>query len=260
MCRTCLGMFVVRSGCIKSLVGFVLAAVSASPVAAIRADPLPRICNEFPRSDYVFSGRVLSDTYHWHEFFRGEASEIYRIKVDRVFKGQVPEVVRLYTSVDSGRGTLNVGQPAIVFAYRQEGHIAFDGSSISQSGSGAAKVIAKVQQFLAAPPRVATISGRIDGWPKVFMEPLPGVRLLLSSGSIRKFVRSDAHGRFLVTVTPGVWSVRIAKPGWASRSGSYTYDSAERTRLKAGGCADVELETARPDEKLEGPYWERWPK
>ena len=73
------------------------AALLASPSAAFVSNPLPRICNEFQRSDYVFSGKVLSETYHWHEYFRGEPSEIFRIRVDHVFKGKVPRIVRLYT-------------------------------------------------------------------------------------------------------------------------------------------------------------------
>jgi hypothetical protein len=54
--------------------------------------------------------------------------------------------------------------------------------------------------------------------------------------------------------------VRIAEPGWASRSGVYTYDSAEHMRLSKGGCADIELETLAPKVRPFGlPAWKRWP-
>jgi hypothetical protein len=64
---------------------------------------------------------------------------------------------------------------------------------------------------------------------------------------------------FFATVRPGRWSVQIAEPGWASRTGVYSYDSAEGTRLIRGGCADLQIETAPPGGKLEGkPQWKRW--
>lgn len=232
----------------------------AAPAAAIVSNPPPRVCNEFPRSDYVFSGKVLSDTYGRHARFRGGAAELYRIRVDRTFKGKVPPIVRLYTATDSGRGVLTVGQRAILFAGRTEGGIAFDGSSNSQSGSGVPKIIGEIQDYLNRPPTVATIAGRVDSWITGAMAPLGGVRLLLANGKTKRFVHADAQGAFLPSLSPGNWSVRIAEPGWASRTGVYSYDSAESTHLRTGGCADLQIETAAPGQKLDGPNWKRWPR
>jgi hypothetical protein len=61
-------------------------ALIATPSAAIISDPLPRICNEFPHSDYVFSGKVLSEAWSQKESIRGDPARIYRIRVGQVFK------------------------------------------------------------------------------------------------------------------------------------------------------------------------------
>jgi hypothetical protein len=228
----------------------------SAPSLAITANPLPRVCNEFPRSDYVFTGKVLSDTYQWHDYFRGEPSEIFRIRVGHVFKGRVPPIVRLYTSVDSGRGVLTTGQQAIVFATRIERRIAFDGSSNSRSGPGVSDLIRETQNYLSHPPQAASIAGRVDNSGA----PLGRVLLVVTNGRSRQFMRTDARGKFLVALPPGRWSIRIAEHGWASRTGAYSYDRAEDVKLAKGGCADLQIETAKPNEKLEGPDWRRWPR
>jgi hypothetical protein len=132
----------------------------------------------------------------------------------------------------------------------------FDGSSNSQSGAGAAKVIAQIQSYLADPPKVATIAGRVDGTgnrsPK-------GTRLFLTNGKARQFVQTDAQGVFLAIVAPGSWSVQIAEPGWGSRSGVYSYNFGMPIHLAKGGCADIELETGWADKSLTGIGWMRWP-
>jgi hypothetical protein len=235
-------------------------ALIATPSAAIISDPLPRICNEFPHSDYVFSGKVLSEAWSQKEPIRGDPARIYRIRVGQVFKRKVPRIVRLFTPANSGGGGLDPGQAALVYAERLEGRIAFSGSSNSLSGPGVPTAIKQLRAYLANPPKAATIRGRIDGWVTGSMAPRPGARLLITDGRIRRFVRADRHGMFFATVRPGRWSVQIAEPGWASRTGVYSYDSAEGTRLIRGGCADLEIETAPSGGNLEGkPQWKRWP-
>lgn len=136
----------------------------------------------------------------------------------------------------------------------------FGGSSNSVSGKRVSRVLSGIQQLVADPPQVATISGRVDGDVSGTMRPLGGVRLLLTNKKAQRFARSDSHGNFVKSVAPGRWSVRIAEPGWASRTGTYSYDSVEGTVLAKGGCADLEIETMAPGTKLEGPGWKRWPK
>jgi hypothetical protein len=237
----------------------ITASLLASPSAAIVSNPPPRICNEYPHSDYVFSGRVLSHRWSEREQTRDSPSNIYRIRVDRVFKGKVPSIARAYTPADSGGGALDFSQRAIVFAERSEGHIVFSGSSNTASGAEVPKVMRQLRDYLANPPKVATIAGRIDGWLHGPMEPVGSVLLLVTNGRLKHFVRADRAGRFLAEVPPGRWSVQIAEPGWASRSGVYSYDFTMPLRLAKGGCADIELEIARPGDKLVGPDWRRWP-
>lgn len=234
-------------------------ALFSSPSAAIRSDPLPRVCNEFRDSDYVFSGRVLSEKSIWPRRLHGEGVTIYRIRVDHVFKGKVHGIASVYTGNDSGRGVLNVGQRAAVLAQRYEGRMYFSGSSNSQSGAGTSKVLTDIRQYLRHPPTVTTISGRLDRLPGV--APFGSARMLITNGKTRHFVRTDRKGMFLVSVAPGTWSAQIAEPGWASRTGVYTYDDADKMKLGKGDCADLQIETAAPGEKLEGrPLWKRWPR
>jgi hypothetical protein len=218
------------------------------------------VCNEFPHSNYVFSGKVLSTSFRRDQYLEGVPSNEYRIRVDHTFKGRVPHIVSIYSPADSGGGGLIVGARAIVFATRTKGLIVFSGSSNTLSGKGVPRVISDIQRYLANPPQVATISGRVYSWVTGTMKPLGGARLQLSSRNAREFARADSHGNFIASVTPGRWSVRIAQPGWASSTGTYTYDSADGMLLAKGGCADVELDTSAPGEKLYGPGWKRWPK
>lgn len=228
--------------------------VPATPVSAFVPNPMPRVCNAFPKSDYVFTGKVLSDRVRWHEYIADSPSEVFRIRVDRIYKGKLPSTVNLYTEVDSGRGVLWRGQEAVVFANRKGRRIFFDGSTESRSGAEVPKIVAEIGKYLAHPPHGATIRARVN----LSGQPLKGVRLLLTNGKARLFVRTNSNGMVIAQVDPGRWSVRIAEAGWASRRGIYSYDFAEPIRLRKGGCADLEIETAAPGEKLQGPGWRKW--
>lgn len=217
---------------------FPVAALLAVPSSAIVATPAPRVCAAFSNAEAVVAGhlgveRVGSEWTSWE------------VRVDRRYKGAVPQRFRIYTPNDSSRGIAEAGRRNILFLTREGGRLRIGGSDPNGSGAAMAAVEAEVQALAARPARgsgtIAILVASEQG------EAARGVRVRLKQqgGTRERTIRTDTAGKALVRAAPGRWTAEIAEPGWGSRFSIYTYQRADGFVLAPGGCADLRLEPLR---------------
>jgi hypothetical protein len=222
-------------------------ALAAIPAAAIVSDPPSRVCTQYQRSDAVFIGDVLSETRDDSDEAPIDYSISWRVRVVERFKGALPRVVTIHTSNTSAREHLDVERRHIVFARRAHGgRLNISGGGNTRSGPQSVPIVDAIRRYIARPPAAPTIRGRVMALRAerlgTFLAGAGRMRLEFTNGRgeiVRG--RSDAGGRFLQPLTPGTWRVRVAEPGWSSRTGDYSYQDIGRIPLGRSGCADVQI-------------------
>jgi len=205
------------------------------PVQAIVADPRPRTCAAFSSADIVLTGTVGPERTNvfWH---------MWKVDVDRRYKGKAPDHFTLFSSADSASATPDEGKRNILFIRRQGKRLMAWGSDPNTSGPDAAHVEREVQQLAKTKPgKTGSVIGLVateDGEPRADWP----VRLRRSDTGLIRTVRTDRAGKFSIDLPLGKWSAKIVESGWSSRVSLYGYDNPDGFTLKAGGCADLRLE------------------
>lgn len=214
-------------------------ACPAGPALSIVANPPPRICAAYSKADAVVAGRVVSErvTDKW---------DIWRISVDRTYKGRVPVRFNLYSENDSARATPDVGRRNVLFLHRERGRWIGWGSDPDTGGDAFAGIERAVRLLSRARPRpTASVIGLVATDQD---RPGAGLSIILRerlTGASRHAV-TDSNGRFVLQLPPGRWSAKVSEPGWTSRDSIYSYDNPDAFVAKAGGCNDLRLEPIRP--------------
>ena len=93
-----------------------LALIPSSALALCLLDT--RLPVEFERSDAVLIGTVTA-TRHVGETKGYYEGDFYTVKVQEVFRGTVPETIRVFTENTSGRFPMLVGAKYLLFVDRQ---------------------------------------------------------------------------------------------------------------------------------------------
>jgi hypothetical protein len=104
---------------------------------------------EFSRSD-VFIGTVVSSRHvpPLDRYFDLEG-EMYRVKVNEVFRGKLRGVVDLFSENSSGRFPMEIGANYILFAYHEHGRKMVDNcgnSSVLPKGNPTVEVVRRLKR------------------------------------------------------------------------------------------------------------------
>jgi hypothetical protein len=99
----------------KKLLRVVLLFFGSSVVHGVCPQPAPKVCSAFFRSDAVFIGTVVSE----HAVpDRGDPGFVegwlYRVRVDRRFRGTTDKTAVVHTGNDSGRLLIDVDSGAVL--------------------------------------------------------------------------------------------------------------------------------------------------
>lgn len=239
-----------KLGAAKGRAALLMGAVSATmmlqdTVWAVFPEPAPKVCSEFFKSDFVFTGTVVSTTElaAKGDFVGGWT---YRLKVLTVFRGVDRQTVEVSTENASARFPLKTGTSYLLFVSKQQGRFwVYDGGN-SRVLEQSAKQLQDLGR-LKRPERGGWLEGQVvsrggHGWA-----PIPRALLLVSSGNGNtKRAYADASGEFRVSVASGNYRVVVSAPGWLIKPFDLSYDDPERLSIQDGQCAQMLFVGERP--------------
>jgi len=106
----------------------------------------PTIQEEFHHSAAVFIGRVVGSRHDTatREWLEGTT---YMVDVERVFRGQVPPKVELFSENSSGRFPMDSDSVYLVFAYKNLGRLAVDNCGNSGFVSAGRQALSTVERL-----------------------------------------------------------------------------------------------------------------
>jgi hypothetical protein len=213
------------------------------PSSAFCMQPNPTVVCEFLNSDAVFVGTVISarDEPSMRKGDVAPEGWIYRLTVQRLFRGPNSKIIEVYTENASARFPLEVGKQYLLFAERFRGRLVIEGCGNSALVSEAKQSIEKLVKLEI--PEDAVIEGRIglQGIPDI--DPhTPGVVVVIrgEGGTFRAV--SDSNGWFHVNVPPGMYSAKVQqKQGQKITPFDLSSDNPDHFLARKGHCSELQF-------------------
>lgn len=204
------------------------------PAVAVCPKPDPKVCAEFLKDDAVFVGIVVSErTVPPKGYFYD--GWLYRLRVQRVFRGPVGEFIDVFTENSSARFRLEVGREYLLFAAWQDDRFVVGNCGHSGLLSEATTTIREIEQVGETSDGV--IEGHVAGG--TLSEGVPGIRVLIRGEDQTFSVVTDEDGWFRMTVRPGRYSVQVQSP--QVRPYDLSYDNPNDFVVSRGGCAQLQF-------------------
>lgn len=204
--------------------------------------PDPRVCTEYFRSDLVATVDVLASRLLYGK--EGGGEEIYIVRSRDVFRGQAAGKFEIRARLDSGRGSLTVGQPHLVFAVIGQSEVELGKDTFFIFGGGNTGVlsanavqIGQIQQIQKALPNAfnGNVRGYIYPYPFVAKRD---VKFVARSGTKSFSAISDGQGWFEFMLAPGTYRI-YPKSDENLIPYDLSYDTPEKIQVKAGQCYEV---------------------
>jgi hypothetical protein len=192
----------------KKILGAVLLFFGSSVVHGICPQPAPKVCSAFFKSDAVFIGTVVSEHAVPDKDDPGFVEGwLYRVRVDRRFRGTTGQTAVVHTGNDSGRLLLEVGHQYLLFATFQNGHLQIGDDCGPLSDSS--RMRGNVREIESLHGATAAI---VEG--EVRKETASGVGVrgvnVTVSGMGRTYrLTSDRQGLFRGLVPPGRYRIDV---------------------------------------------------
>lgn len=200
--------------------------------AAFCSAPPPKVCSAYFQANVVVRGKVLSVN-------RGADWIVYKIRVEKTFKGQDTSERILYTGNDSGRLPLDVGRDYVLFAYRSSHRLELSCNEEPLSNSASvARVSQAISRLRASRAALATVEGQI--LTTAYSEPLPGVSVVVVGAAHIYKTMSDSRGLFSIQVPPGHYRVDVDPAIVKQTIYSMIYTNPESIHLTHGQCAQLQ--------------------
>ena len=226
---------------LSSIIIILLLLAAASSCSAVCSYPWPKPNAEFFHSNVVLTGTVLSQREVGRGTVDGEEDvrEIYyRIRIHRLFRGQVSNILQVYSSVDSVGMYLDTGKEYLLFAFKSFGHKTLRIGSCGNSTplDKAADAIRQLERI----PNAGTygdIEGELRGYDSDTADP--ELRIIIRNGE-RKFVtKVDNRGQFHLRVPPGRYSLHLQSERYSATPRMFSYDNPKDFFVYRGGLAQM---------------------
>ena|SRR5271166_418904 len=183
---------------------------SARMSSALCGEPQPRlVCAEYYASQVVLEATLLKiDVLHDKDDPEGISGYFYSLKTNRVFRGNIPQLFRIYEGNDSGRASFDwkVGTKYVLFLFSSPNDKAW-----SLEGCGNSSPAAKADSVFLDLDRIrrsmrgGSISGMVSA--QTLSNPLPHVHLLARGPTGIFEAITDQSGRFSIDVPPGEYTL-----------------------------------------------------
>ena len=211
----------------------------ASPAMGFCLVPQPRlVCAEYFASKVVVEATLLKvRSIHDKDDPEGVAAYVYRLDANRVIRGHIDGVFRVYEGNDSGRATFawKTGRKYVLFLFYSDSEKAWalDGCGNSGPISNAKAVLQQIETI-----RASNGGGVIHG---VISQQFSGVRVEARGTNGLYTARTNAEGEFTMNVPAGRYAVRAIKRGFSFETADFSYENPRDLRIESGGCAQIQL-------------------
>jgi hypothetical protein len=199
--------------------------------------PQPRlVCAEYFRSRAVVVAK-LTRVRHVVPA-NDQDGFIYTLRAERVFRGSVGAVFRIYEENSSGRATFDwsVGQSYLLLLdyYKTSDAWGLDGCGNSGPIKDAVPTLKAIEALQANPGKGGFIHGSVH---------IDGVKIV-AYGKGRSFeTLSNNDGDFNLHVPPGDYRIRAIHPERTFSEADISYEHARRVHIENGGCAQIQFDS-----------------
>lgn len=204
--------------------------------------PHPRVCNEFFKSDAIFTGTVIAETPVHAE---GESIDgwVYRLRMKRSYRGPEQKIIEVFTANDTGRLPLEVGETYLLFARSYEGRLVIGDCGNSEKLSRSHKAIRQVGEVLRAAKSASggEIGGVVGENPGGDVGGVAGIQVTARGGGKTYQGVTGKNGWFNIRVPAGRYVVSAESSRWAVIPYDLSYDDPRQIVVEKGGCADIQL-------------------
>ena len=213
--------------------------LSAGPAMSLCQDPRPRlVCAEYFASKVVVEATLVKvRTIGDKDDPGGIQAFVFSLRTDRVLRGQIDEVFRVYEGNDSGRATFDwkTGQKYLLFLFylSPEKSWGLDGCGNSGPLSSATGVLKEIEGIQKGHHDSGVIHGLVSN--------VPGARVEAQGARGAYKATTNANGEFEIKVPAGQYKVRARLTGYTFSSGDFSYENPNDLRVEPGGCVQVHL-------------------
>jgi len=201
--------------------------------------PQPRlVCAEYFASEVVVEATLVKTrTIIDKDDPDGIQAFAFSLRTDRVLRGQINGVFRVYEGNDSGRATFDwkVGQKYLLFLFylSTEKSWGLDGCGNSGPLNGATGVRKEIEAIQKGHHHGGVIHGLVSN--------VPGVRVEARGTHGVYKATVNTTGEFEIKVPAGRYMVRATQTGYAFSAADFSYENPNDLRVEPGGCVQVQL-------------------
>ena len=191
---------------VKMLAISLLLLMSTTVAHAFCSKPTPKVCSSFFNSDAVFTGTV-NDQESVPDQDDSIGGWLYRLRITKVFRGDLGQTVAVFTPNDSSRLPLEVGREYLLFARLRDGRLRIgnDCGPLSDPAQTVENVrtIENLHDTSSAVVEGEVLAGTASG------DGVPGVSVGVSGMRRTYTATSNSRGLFHVEVAPGRYSIDV---------------------------------------------------
>jgi hypothetical protein len=227
------------SGITVWAIAILLNATWGSHASAACLVPHPRVCAEFFSSDAVFVGKVISIRTVPESGNSGFDEWIYQLKVQKVFRGQMPKVTEVRTENASGRFPLVSGKTYLLFARTEQGHLQITNCGNSSAITDGKKALADLKTITTERRTGGTIEGQVveqSTW-----RPLHGIQISVLGPNQNFSGVTEIDGWFRIAVPSGQYRVRTESDRWSITAFDMSWDNPEKVEIRDRQCGLVQF-------------------
>jgi hypothetical protein len=203
------------------------------------------VCAEYYASEVVVEASLIKITPVIDKSDpKGIDAYFYTMRTDRVFRGTVQRVFRIYEGNDSGRARFNwsIGTKYLLFLFRSPDENgpawSLDGCGNSNPAAQARAALSEIDRIHSSRP-IGWISGSVGG--ETPSTPTPDVHLSIHGDASTFSATTDQKGNFRVAVPPGAYIVEPIQSPLPLEPDALSYENPNDVVIQRGGCAQVQF-------------------
>lgn len=222
----------------KYLVLGIFALLLARPAIAVCSVPQPRlVCAEYFSSTVVVEATLVKV-----KTVGDEDAYVYSLHADRVIRGDIAGIFRVYEGNDSGRASFGwkTGQKYLLFLFYEGSVKSWELDGCGNSGPlSRAKTVLEQIDAIHTHHDGGVIHGAISTQGLAFS--ISEVRIEARAKNGLYVAKTNAKGEFEIKVPAGRYALHALKTGLSFETADFSYENPRALHVEPGGCVQVEL-------------------